>query len=387
LDNEPLARLDDDSAGLDTNSLSLGPVSPAAVPFLFARPSQAQRGILRALDPAGIEALFAWEEGYSRPDWKGIGALITGAIEPEKHAAAWDEAVLQWVDQLRLDLGGQYSLRRSDQFVLLSELEPSQAGDILRFAENSLEKIDEWLKEAAAGRPRRRNVILLFTELEDYYQYISYYYREGVHPTSGGVLIHRDYVHIAIPYDDGRRIRKVIAHELVHNGVVGLALPTWVNEGLAVTFERGHGARWQILDHDLREKHLAFWNRDTIQAFWAGVSFRQPGDLNRLSYSLAEILLALLIETPANLSSFVTLAHWQDAGHTAALEVFGADLGQVAATFLGAGDWRPSRKTIAELVGVKARASPGRKEEHGQESSAVQGSPTRALSSGSVHFR
>src|SRR4029077_14574787 len=49
-----------------------------------------------------------------------------------------------------------------------------------------------------------------------------------------------------------------------------------------------------ILDHDLRDRHLTFWNPETIQKFWSGVSFREPGESNQLSYSLAEIFVNLI---------------------------------------------------------------------------------------------
>jgi hypothetical protein len=36
----------------------------------------------------------------------------------------------------------------------------------------------------------------------------------------------------------------------------------------------------------------------------------------------------------------------EDAGQTAALEILGADLGEIAGTFLGEGNWRPQRKAL-----------------------------------------
>jgi hypothetical protein len=45
---------------------------------------------------------------------------------------------------------------------------------------------------------------------------------------------------------------------------------------------------------------------------------------------------------------FVKKAHWNDAGQTAALGCFDADLGKVAGTFLGEGDWRPSRAALVD---------------------------------------
>lgn len=93
---------------------------------------------------------------------------------------------------------------------------------------------------------------------------------------------------------------------------------------------------------------MAYWNSQTIQRFWAGVSFDEPGESNELSYSLAEIFLRLLLERPEGLCAFLQQASWDDADQTAAIECLGQDLGQVAGTFLGEGDWRPYRKSLVE---------------------------------------
>jgi hypothetical protein len=300
------------------------------------------------LDLSQIEAAFAWVEGYSRPNWKLIREMIEQRVATENIADAWAEAVVQWADQLRTDLGGQYAVRSSPEFVLLSAQDTRVADDLLRFAELTLKQIYGWLKEAAWQWTHGKHVILLFEDQEDYYQYVAYFYPDGTHPASGGCLIHKDYIHIAMPYD-GRSIRRALAHELVHNSVVHLALPLWLNEGLAVAFERSTTqTQSHILDGDLQERHLAFWNRQNIQKFWAGVSFDEPGDSNVLSYNLAEILTHLLLNGASELPAFVKAARWDDAGQTAALDVLGADLGQIAGTFLGPGEWRPNRKAISE---------------------------------------
>jgi len=159
----------------------------------------------------------------------------------------------------------------------------------------------------------------------------------------------RGYIHIAAPYHR-HKFRIVLVHELTHNCLVHLPLPRWLNEGLAKTFDRSVDTiRNPILDHDLRERHLAFWNSNTIQEFWAGVSFHRPGTSRRLSYSLAEIVLNLLSEQKGDWIGFLKRAHRDDAGQTAAIECLGVDLGDVVATFLGEGDWRPRRRAMVDL--------------------------------------
>ena len=294
-----------------------------------------------------IEGAFDYKEGFSRPNWALIAKVMEQTISPEDLPNAWAEAALEWLQQLRQELGGEYHVRWSKEFILVSVLEAAAADQFLAFAEATLEQLHAILKDAAWRSGYGKHVILLFSEEDDYYQYVSYFDRDGIHPTSGGCLIHKDYVHIAMPYRDGRSIRRVLVHELVHNSVVHLRLPLWLNEGLAVVLDRA-AAVWPqtILDHDLRDRHLAYWNAENIEKFWSGVSFGEAGDSNELSYSLAEIVVNLLLGQSKEFGAFLQQALWEDAGQTAALDVLGVDLGQTAATFLGDGNWRPNRKAM-----------------------------------------
>ncbi len=302
------------------------------------------------IDLGQVAGAFSFEEGFSRPDWKVISAAIRQQIAgPDDLNTAWTEAARQWVMQLRSDLGGDYRVNDSSEFILLSALGGDKNRAILNFAERALDQICAGLKDAAWTSGHGKHVILLFLEEDDYYQYVSYFHRDGTHPMTGGCLIRKDYAHIAVPYEPSG-LRQVLAHELTHNCVVHLRLPLWLNEGLARMFERAvAGAGGPILDYDLKERHLAFWNLETIQEFWAGISFHKPGDSNQLSYSLAQIVLTLLLEKSGDWGSFLKEAQWGDAGQTAAMDCLGADLGEVMSTFLGEGDWRPRRKAMVAL--------------------------------------
>ncbi len=303
------------------------------------------------IDLNQVEGAFSFEEGYSRPDWplisKTIRQRVTGSFDLE---TAWNEVARQWVWQLRSNLGGNYRVKESQRFILLTGLEDPKAEiNILSFAECTLGQIRERLQGAAWNSGHGKHVILLFTDDDDYYQYVSYFHRDGIHPASGGCLISKGYVHIAAPYEPFG-LRQILAHELTHNCLVHLPLPLWLNEAMAKMFERAVAStRHPVLDHEREERHLAFWTRENIQEFWAGVSFKKPGDSNHLSYNLAEIVLTLLQEQNGDWVTFLNTAHWRDAGQTAAIECLGVDLGNVLSTFLGGGDWRPRRKAIAAL--------------------------------------
>lgn len=103
-----------------------------------------------------------------------------------------------------------------------------------------------------------------------------------------------------------------------------------------------------VMWDELAERHFAFWSEDNIQSFWAGTSFYIPGDSNELSYSLAQVFVKLLTERrdAAAFRAFLETARHDDAGQTAAMDILGSDLGEIAATFLGEGNWRPQRKAM-----------------------------------------
>jgi hypothetical protein len=73
-----------------------------------------------------------------------------------------------------------------------------------------------------------------------------------------------------------------------------------------------------------------------------------PGEESDLSYSLAPILVTLLLEKDGDFIAFIRNADWRDAGQEAALTILERDLGEVAGEFLGSGNWRPQPKAIAE---------------------------------------
>jgi hypothetical protein len=316
----------------------------------------AQSGRPELIDLQKIDGAFSFEEGFSRPDWRLISKVIReNTTESPDANQAWSEAARQWVEQLKEDLGGDYTVAESGCFLLLAALDEYKRAGILAFAEDTLEHIRERLQGAAWKPKHGKHVIILFAEQDDYYQYVSYFHRDGTHPASGGCLIHKDYVHIAIPYEP-MSLRQTLAHELAHNCVVHLKLPLWLNEGLAQLFQRSESTMARpLLDHELNDRHMAFWNPQNIQEFWSGISFQKPGDSNELSYSLAEILLNLLSEYRGDWGGFIKNADWRDAGQTAAIDFLNADLGKVAATFLGEGDWRPGRKEMVVLWAARKK--------------------------------
>jgi hypothetical protein len=296
-----------------------------------------------------LPGAFSFEEGFSRPDWNIIKKAIEDGWAHENRRLPWDLAILQWTKKLATELGGTYDVSRMGKCLLVSDLEWEVDERLLRSAESAIIKIGEALPGIAWKNFIGLHVILIFGEDDDYYQYLSWFYPEGEHPASAGVHIHKGYPHIACFYSRETSVAQTITHELVHHSINHLRVPRWLHEGLAVTTERLLGAqRAQMLSDDLPERHHRFWDEKSIQKFWAGTSFGEPGESFELSYSLAEVLLHLLANEREDFLAFIEAADYGDAAQTAALDCLGKCLGETVGTFLGPGNWRPQRKAITE---------------------------------------
>jgi hypothetical protein len=300
------------------------------------------------LKMAELDLGFEVHEGFSRPDWKRVMAFIKSRFLREDRNDAWNCAAVKWLQELSVDLGGEADVYHSDHFFSLSDLGSEKTQALLVYAESVLRKIRDILAETAWTGYCGKHVLLLFSDPDDYYAYISFYYPEGTHALSGGVFIRADYAHVALPYADFRFAEHVLVHELVHNLLCHLPIPAWLNEGLAMFIEE-RTLRPLELEPELVERHCRHWDGANIQGFWAGTTFSAPGDPRELSYSLACILVKLLAEKKA-FRGFVAEADWRDAGQDSALRILDCDLGEIAGTFLGPGNWRPQRKAIAEAM-------------------------------------
>ncbi len=155
------------------------------------------------------------------------------------------------------------------------------------------------------------------------------------------------YQHLAVCSAQESALLHILAHELIHNCLVHLPLPNWLNEGITQTLEEDlvRGRRRVLIDRELFSRHEAFWNDDNIQEFWTGRSFFHAGDSQELSYNLAVVLMHKIyvdLELPKeDIRSFIVNAKRGDAGEAAAVMHLDNSLGDLVASFLGAGDWAP----------------------------------------------
>src|ERR1043166_126319 len=123
---------------------------------------------------------------------------------------------------------------------------------LLSFCERATEQSRDFLGEGAWGSFQGIHLVLLFSEEDDYYQYISAFYPEGTHPTTSGVHLSAGFPHIAALHYSELQSAQIIAHELAHHCLSHLTLPRWLDEGVAMTLERAIGRSHRpVLPDDL----------------------------------------------------------------------------------------------------------------------------------------
>jgi hypothetical protein len=293
--------------------------------------------VLSAIPDSTVE-----EKGFPRPQWGVIQKWVKENIPGDDVSVAYYEVPLDWLRILRARLGGTYAVFQSPHFMLLTARGEDAARSILRTSEAAMRLIEHWLGSAAARQGQGKHVVLDCDTIENYYDYVSYFYEgdRGVR-ASGGIFLGRGYQHIALP--PLKDMKDTLIHEFAHNRVAHLPLPPWLNEGIAVTLEREIGGRRHgRIDREQRRKHQAHWTPKNISTFWRGDSFHDDdGEVVGLSYSLADTLVDLLVQDFPNFKSFVAEANRSDSGEAAAKNCLGIGLDELAATFLGPGDWSP----------------------------------------------
>jgi len=301
-------------------------------------------------DLSELDMGFEVVEGFSRPNWKAIYEFVKARVPKIDLTASWNCITNQWLAELAGDLGGRAGIYRSHNFYALSDLDPQTVRTLLTYAEFVEATVRSYLREAAWSGYHGKHVLLVFSDPDDYYSYISYFGRDGKNILSGGVFIRQGYAHIALPYTNSFSVHHVLVHELTHNLLCHLPLPLWLNEGLAVMTEALVGQQRFMVTRELAERHRNHWNETNLQAFWAGTTFNVPGDDSELSYSLGSILVHLLAEKGPAFGEFVKAADWHDGGQDASVNFLDQGLEEAVGGFLGPGNWRPQRKAIKELL-------------------------------------
>lgn len=298
--------------------------------------------------------------GFTYPRWDLIMDCINAVVPEQKKDLAWIDAERQWLTKMATDLPGNYCCSESKHFLILSEGSSRELKHACKFFEKARLSILKFLPGITSDEGYGKEVVLKFSNEDDYYRYIMHYYDDGTHPMSGGVCITSGgCLHYAIPNnpDDPSSYKTTLVHELTHGCVSHLPLPTWLNEALAMRMEQiVCGTQIMPLDRFLLEEHREHWNSETIQQFWSGESWELADQGFQLSYSLAQIVWNKIeneMRAPQKMiQSFISKSHFEDTGERACQEVFELSLGDFIEDFLGEGDWSPDEnrwKLLAPL--------------------------------------
>lgn len=289
--------------------------------------------------------------GLPHPQWDQVAA-IAGALEDWSDA----EFIADWLGMLAEALGADYrSLGGPDLAIVAARDQP----DLERFhaeCRRRLARIRGMLLPPDY-EPEHPDVLIEFADQNRYYDYISASYSSGRHTTSVGIHIRTFIPHVVINHQPGWSRSSTITHELVHQVLSGLDSPRWLEEGLAEYISQMlQGWDWFSLTREDVASHAALWNEIGLQGFWTGHTFGGPDDRSKLSYQLAEILVRLIIsDQPRQLREFVRRAKAADAGQQAAIEVLGKTLIELAAQFLGQGNWEHKRESRASELRLRRR--------------------------------
>ena len=197
-----------------------------------------------------------------------------------------------------------------------------------------------------------KDIVLLLPSKDWYYSYVSAFYPEaGEFAGSSGMFFCGGYPHTVIPASAA--VEPTIAHELTHAALAHLGLPVWLEEGVTQSMERTTTRAEYLMSTDDARRLRRFWLRHGLAGFWWGAGFHRPGPAQGHSYSLAEVLFRLMLDTyrppllglfgggRKRLVEFLRTARAPDAGQAAAVEHLGSTLGELAGRFLGPGEWEP----------------------------------------------
>lgn len=283
-------------------------------------------------------------DGIPRPNWDAIYDYVDKNCPNQDQNTLWNDIARIWMTSLASNLSTDYTIHESDNFMLVTSKPDKYVSGFIKFLEYSLKKILATLHGIASDDGYGKYVVIIFDDIDDYYSYLSYFYSEdGVYGLSSGVYMNKGYGHFAFPYQELSYAESIAAHEMTHALLTHLPIPTWLNEGMAVSIENFITDSSPLrIDDKMYAKHQSFWGKDEIQEFWSGESFSRPDEGQELSYHMAQFAVDTLSKDYETFIQFVNKAHFSDGGESAANEVYEGSLGNLITNFFGDGEWLPN---------------------------------------------
>lgn len=303
---------------------------------LFKKGRHGGHALPQLLSPVDYRPLFPDGEFFPRPDWERIYEKLESDYS-QSLDQAWKDLAFIWLSLLAEKLGETYGVFTSKEFIILSP--PKRAQLLLETLESQRKRILNIIDDGEREEGLGLYTVLVFADIESYLPYISAFGPEGEEAMSGGIFIGDSYGHMVVHGEAMWQLEPVLAHELTHYLLWPSALPAWVEEGVCMTVEQlvssVEGLR---MDRKRAQEHRDFWSSYRLRRFWNGEAFFCPR-AQEYAYELAQVMVRLLAETHGSFPAYLRIASREDAGFQAARDQWGIELTQVAAGFLGPGDW------------------------------------------------
>lgn len=293
-------------------------------------------------------------EPFAPPDWDAASDAIDRFDDPAEQVRAWNGLLGEWAERLTGQLGAGYGSEETESFFLVAPTREACLERLTAFVERCRTKLVATLPENATLSAPGKQVVIAIADRERYYDYVAHFYDDGEYGGSGGMHVREGYPHIVANGRTFHELETVIAHELTHAALHPLDMPVWIEEGLTQLNEcLIAGKAPLVVDNEVADEQKAFWRSEGLEEYWRGESFHRADEGQKLSYQLSEILLRLLFEDfrprwfgfdeepQRKLSAFLGAARSDDCGQDAAVNHLGMTVGQLAAKFLGQGDWEP----------------------------------------------
>ncbi|MDB5341074.1 MAG: peptidase superfamily protein [Planctomycetaceae bacterium] len=280
-----------------------------------------------------------------RIDWDVVGRWIAKHVPQAEQPQAWTDIVDQWLDRLDRALGKKNRAMLSENLLLFAPGNFQQMEQLLDFGEAGLKEILSSLGDLATESRRGPIVLLLFADDRTYGRYTSPFDPAvGAVQSAGMCFRSSSLVHVALKPAKIESLQRTVLHEITHACLGHLSLPLWLEEGITQLAEEAALPDWARFKLSSEEAAAIreFWREQGLSEFWWGTGFFAIDGMQQFSYQLAQVMFRIITTSyKQRLPEFVRRACEDDAGESAARDVLGKGLAEIAQQFLGPGNWEP----------------------------------------------
>ena len=128
------------------------------------------------IDIKWLEQCLLTQEGLPRPDWVAVQRYVDDHFSEEDQSYLWNEIVREWMRLLMQGFAGDYRAIESDNFILISPADESYNVAMSKHLEYCRRRILHVSKGITSDEGYGKFVVIIFEDVEAYYQYVSYFY-------------------------------------------------------------------------------------------------------------------------------------------------------------------------------------------------------------------